>query len=137
MHFIVLFIIEVIKFLKDIVIAWSKRVITFGWMVAINVASLTTFVAYIYSLIKCVEWVYEKIDYLINSLSGLVFGGEEILSFSMQVAVASGVYNGALDALQILLDGLVFYFSALLTKYTMKVIMQVRINILSLIIAFK
>lgn len=137
MHFIVLFIIEVIKFLKDIVIAWSKRVITFGWMVAINVASLTTFVAYIYSLIKCVEWVYEKIDHLINSLSGLVFGGEEILSFSMQVAVASGVYNGALDALQILLDGLVFYFSALLTKYTMKVIMQVRINILSLIIAFK
>ena len=137
MHFIVLFIIEVVKFLKDIVIAWSKRVITFGWMVAINVASLTTFVAYIYSLIKCVEWVYEKIDHLINSLSGLVFGGEEILSFSMQVAVASGVYNGALDALQILLDGLVFYFSALLTKYTMKVIMQVRINILSLIIAFK
>lgn len=137
MHFIILFIIEVVKFLKDIVIAWSKRVITFGWMVAINVASLTTFIAYIYSLIKCVEWVYEKIDHLINSLSGLVFGGEEILSFSMQVAVASGVYNGALDALQILLDGLVFYFSALLTKYTMKVIMQVRINILSLIIAFK
>lgn len=137
MHFIILFIIEVIKFLKDIVIAWSKRVITFGWMVAINVASLTTFIAYIYSLIKCVEWVYEKIDHLINSLSGLVFGGEEILSFSMQVAVASGTYNGALDALQILLDGLVFYFSALLTKYTMKVIMQVRINILSLIIAFK
>ena len=137
MLFIVLFVIEVVKFLKDIVIAWSKRVITFGWMVAINVASLTTFIAYIYSLIKCVEWVYEKIDHLINSLSGLVFGGDEILSFSMQVAVASGAYNGALDALQILLDGLVFYFSALLSKYTMKVIMQVRINILSLIIAFK
>lgn len=137
MHFVVLFIIEVIKFLKDIVIAWSKRVITFGWMVAINVASLTTFVAYIYSLIKCVEWLYERINGLIDSLSGLVFGGDEILSFSMQVAVASGAYNGALDALQILLDGLVFYFSALLSKYTLKVIMQVRINILSLIIAFK
>ena len=108
MHFIVLFIIEVIKFLKDIVIAWSKRVITFGWMVAINVASLTTFVAYIYSLIKCVEWLYERINGLIDSLSGLVFGGDEILSFSMQVAVASGAYSGALDALRILLDGLVF-----------------------------
>lgn len=137
MHFVVLFIIEVIKFLKDIVIAWSKRVITFGWMVAINVASLTTFVAYIYSLIKCVEWLYERINGLIDSLSGLVFGGDEILSFSMQVAVASGAYSGAIDALRILLDGLVFYFSALLSKYTLKVIMQVRINILSLIIAFK
>lgn len=137
MHYIILVFIELFKFIKDIAIAWSKRVITFGWMVAVNVASLATFVTYIYSLIKCVTWVYEKINYLINFINISAFGGDDILSRSIQVAIASGAYKGLVDAFNILLDGLIFYFSALLTKYTMKVIMQVRINILSLIIAFK
>lgn len=137
MQYIILVFIELFKFIKDIAIAWSKRVITFGWMVSVNVASLATFVAYIYSLIKCVTWVYEKINYLINFIDMQVFGGDDILSRSIQVAVASGAYEGLVDAFNILLDGLIFYFSALLTKYTMKAIMQVRINILSLIVAFK
>lgn len=137
MQYVILVFVELFKFIKDIVIAWSKRVITFGWMVTVNVASLATFVTYIYSLIKCVAWVYEKINYLINFINISAFGGDDILSRSIQVAIASGAYKGLIDAFDILLDGLVFYFSALLTKYAMKVIMQVRINILSLIIAFK
>lgn len=137
MHYVILVLIELFKFIKDVAIAWSKRVITFGWMVAVNVASLAAFVAYIYSLIECVMWVYEKINFLIDFIDKSVFGGEDILSRSVQVAVASGAYQGLVDAFFILSNGLVFYFSALLTKYAMKVIMQVRINILSLIVAFK
>ena len=129
------FLAEIINFFGTKAISFAKKMAQFAVIVFINGLIVASFVAYFVAMISTILWLYNAFNDLLRKFSSI--DGDDILITGFKALKSCGIWDGAVDAFSILSFGFVSIFVAFLTKIILKALLQLRISVLSLIIALK
>ncbi|MDA3048911.1 MULTISPECIES: hypothetical protein [unclassified Campylobacter] len=132
---ILAFFAELLKFFGLRAVSFAKKMAQFAVIVAINSLIVVSFIAYFSALISTILWLYSSFNDLLRRFSSV--DSDDILSLGFKVLKSCGVWDGAVDAFSILSVGFISIFVGFLTKIILKALLQLRISVLSLIIALK
>ncbi|WP_169940134.1 hypothetical protein [Campylobacter sp. RM15925] len=86
----------------DKVVQWVLRGITFGKMVAVNLAIVVTIGLYCGAVTTLLLFVYEKSNQFINLINDMTSGASnDILAWAMDILKAFGLWNAFVDVYSI------------------------------------
>lgn len=116
-------------------VSWVFSSVTFGSMLGINLIILGLSFAYFASILKILEFIYSKSNYIIEYINNFNNLADDIFSYGMIVLKSLGIWNAFVDVYNIFS----VTFAALIVIYASKLFLigakAVRENLIALCIS--
>lgn len=135
MNFIINAIVGILTFLGSKSLNLAKIFAQFVILIGVNSVCFITFIAFLSSVAFLFIWLFDKFNYLLSYFGGGFNDKYVILGFKFLQSL--GIWDGFVDALNVVSVGLLLLFTIFLSKLFLKILIEFRFIILSLIVAAK
>ncbi|OPA77055.1 hypothetical protein [Campylobacter pinnipediorum] len=113
----------------------ALKSLTFAKMLAINLLLTTALLSYFYLLYKIIEFIYTKVNFIINYINNLQFSNDSLISYFITILKSFGVWSAFVDVFSVFSPIFVTFFSIYALKISIVVLKNIRETLETLFIS--
>ncbi|AQW85869.1 putative membrane protein [Campylobacter pinnipediorum subsp. caledonicus] len=113
----------------------ALKSLTFAKMLTINLLLTTALLSYFYLLYKVIEFIYTKVNFIINFINNFSYSNDSLISYFISVLKSFGIWSAFVDVYSVFSPIFLIFFSVYSLKISIVVLKNIRETLETLFIS--